>query len=325
MRKLKLLPFFFAFIAVLPLTGGAQSPENFPNQSVKISVGFPPGNTTDAIARILADEVGKSMGRPFVVHNQPGAAGTLAVDGALRAVPDGHTLVMASSGSIAIAPALFNNLPYDVANDFLAISITSKIPLVVVVNPQSDIQSISDLIEFSKSNDVSYGSSGNGTTQHLASEMFKEAAQFESVHIPYKGSGQVLTDLMGGAIQWAVESTASTLGLIKSGKLRPLAVTTLDRIETLPDVPALAELGFNGFEATAWTMLGSPKNTPMEIIRELSSEVAKAASLPEVQARYRQLGVVPPFSSSPEEAQQYIRSETEKWASVVKLSGASVD
>ncbi len=297
----------------------------YPSQPIKIFVGTPPGNTTDILARLLADKLGKAMGQSFIVENKPGAGGTLAVDAALRSKPDGYTLVMASNGSLTIAPSLFKKLPYDALLDFSPISITGQVPVVLIVSAESRYRSVADLADKANASDYSYGSAGVGTTQHLASELFKEAAHLDSVHVPYKGAAFVLNDLMAGSIQWAMESTASTGSLIAGNKLRALAVTTSKRLPSLPSVPTLVESGYPGFDASAWVMLGAPKATPKAIVDRLSAEIAKAVQSTEVQAQYAKLGLLPPFSSTPEEASAFLKTETDKWGKVVKKSGATVN
>jgi len=307
--------------------------QSWPGKPVRIVVPFAAAGTTDIIARALAPELQRAFGQPFVVDNKPGAGGNSGAAEVAKSAPDGYTLLMGTVGTHAINPALYPKMPYDHVKDFAPITLCAGVPNVLVVNPASaqkyQINSVSDLIRAAKANPgkLNFASSGNGTSIHLSAELFKSMTGTFMVHLPYRGSGPALIDLLGGSVDLMFDNLPSSLPHIKAGKLKALAVTSAVRSAVLPDVPTVAEAGgpsLKGFEASSWFGLLAPAGTPADVINRVQQEVAKSLASPMVKERLVSQGAIP-SGITPAEFARFIDAETKKWAQVVKVSGAKVD
>ncbi len=307
--------------ALAPLVVQAQD-----GKAMRIVVPFPPGGSTDLLARRIAEKLAAAMGKTVLVENRAGAGGTVGADLVAKAAPDGMTLLMGVTGSNAIAQALYPKLAYDVVRDFAPVSIVVSAPLVVAVNPEVKATTLQELVALarSKPGSLSYGSPGNGTSMHLTGEMFKQATGTSMVHIPYRGSAGVLTDLMGGQLQVTFGDLLVLLPQLEAGKLRALAVTSRRRHPILPAVPTVAESGYPGFEALSWQGLFAPAGTPAPVVAELSAQVTKAINSPDLRdyfaARGFLIDAMPPAVS-----RAFIDAEVAKWSIIVKASGAKAD
>jgi tripartite-type tricarboxylate transporter receptor subunit TctC len=305
----------------------------WPNKPVRIVVPFAAGGTTDLLARAIAPELQRIFGQSFVVDNKPGAGGNTGAAEVARAINDGHTLLMGTVGTHAINLSLYPKLPYDPVKDFAPITVVAGVPNVVVVNPASaqkyEINNLADLARAARGNPgkLNVASSGNGTSIHLAAELYKSMTGTYMLHLPYKGSGPALVDLMAGNVDLMFDNLPSALPHIKSGKLRALAVTSSARSGALPEVPTVAEAGgpsLKNYEASSWFGLLAPAGTPAEVVNRLQHETAKALALPTVKDRLLSQGAIP-SGNSPTEFARLIQTETKKWAQVVKTSGAKID
>ncbi len=300
--------------------------QTYPNHAIRLVVPFPAGGTTDILARDVAKRLTDTLGQAVVVDNRPGAGGNIGADMVAKAAPDGYTLLMGTVGTHAINPSLYAKMPYDHIKDFVPVVLVAGVPNVLVVNPSVPVNSVADLIKLAKTKPgaINFASSGSGTSIHLSGELFKAMAGVDMTHVPYKGSSPALADLMGGQVQIMFDNLPSSLALIKSGKLRAVAVTSLKRAPALPDVPTIAESGLPGFEASSWFGLLAPAGTPAPIVVRLNAEVNKYLQSPEGKDQLLAQGAEV-AGGSPEQFVAHIRAETDKWAKVVKISGAKVD
>lgn len=304
-------------LVVLPTQ--AQSP--YPTKAVKLMVGAGPGGGTDIIARMLAEKFADGIKGTWVVENKPGASNTIAADITAKAAPDGHTLLVATNTGQAIAPHLMK-LGFDPIKDLIPIGLIVTVPNVLVVGAQVPVNSVADLVKAMKAKpgDFKYGSSGVGSTQHIAGEAFDVAAGTKSEHISYKGSSQAHLDIIGGSIQMMFDTTSSAMSQIKSGKFRPLAVTTPMRSPQLPDVPTLAETGIRGADMSTWYGLYVTAGTPQEVVTKLQQELARILKLPEVEARLKGLGGEP-GAISPAQFGELNRQEHERFGKLIRETG----
>jgi tripartite-type tricarboxylate transporter receptor subunit TctC len=303
----------------------------WPTRLVRIVVPFTPGGTTDILARALAPELGKSFGQTFVVENRAGAGGNVGADLVAKSPADGYTLLMGTVGTQAINPSLYPKMPDDAAKDFVPITLVAGVPNVLVMNPAkasaAGITVVRSLIAYARAHPgkLNMASSGNGTSIHLAGELFKTMTGTYMVHLPYRGSGPALLDLIGGTMDLMFDNLPSALPHIKGGKLVALAVTSGQRSAALPDVPTVAEAGpVKGFEASSWFGLLAPAGTPAEIVNRVQQESAKALGSPALSERLLAQGAIP-GGMPPPEFGRFIAAETKKWSAVVKASGAKVD
>lgn len=317
-----------AAVAFVPFPALAQSA--WPSKPVRIVVPFAPAGTTDILARALAPELSRAFGQPFVIENKPGAGGNVGADLVAKS-NDGHTLLMGTVGTHAINPALYARMPYDHVKDFVPVTLVAGVPNVLVMNPAKaeamGIKGVPDLIRVAKANPgkLNMASSGNGTSIHLAGELFKTMTGTYMVHFPYRGSGPALLDLMGGNMDLMFDNLPSAMPHIKAGKLKALAVTSAERSSALPDLPTVAEAGpLKGFEASSWFGLLAPAGTAPEVVNRLQQETAKALATPALKERLQAQGAIP-SGMSPADFAKFIAAETKKWAAVVKASGATVD
>jgi tripartite-type tricarboxylate transporter receptor subunit TctC len=295
----------------------------YPSRPIRFIVPFPPGGGNDIVGRIVAVKLAEGLGQQVVVDNRGGAGGTLGTDMTAKAPADGYTLLV-NNISLAVNHTLFKKLPYDTLRDLAPVALIGRQANIVVVHPGVPAKSIRDLIELARAKpaEINYGSGGVGTASHLATEMLKLMAKVDLVHIPYKGLGPALTDLIGGRVQVIISTMASALPHIKSGKLRTLAVTTAQRSSFFPEVPTMNEGGVKGYEFSTWYGLLVPARTPKAIVDRLNAEVRKALTSSLVAEQFLAQGLEP-AASSPHEFGAYLQSEVAKWAQVVKASGAT--
>lgn len=296
----------------------------FPTKPVRFIVPYAAGGATDLLARTIGEKLSASLGQPFVVENRPGAATLIGAQLVAKSEPDGHTLLMATSTTLAINVSLYSKLPYDPAKDFAPISLVIAHPFVLLVNPNLPVQTVQDLIAFAKSKpgQLAYASGGSGSFPHLAMALFQSMTGIDVVHVPYKGSAPALIDLMGGQIAMMFDNTA--LNYVKGGKLRALAITTQQRAAVMPNVPTLSEAGVSGYELAAWQGVVAAAGTPRPVVDKLNSEIVKLLKLPDVQARLTADGGQI-LTSTPDQFAAYIRSEIGRFAKIVKDSGARVE
>ncbi len=324
---------FVAAGALLPFASPLWAQAGWPSKPVRIVVPFAAGGTTDILARAIAPELQKAFGQPFVVDNRPGAGGNTGAAEVAKAAADGHTLLMGTVGTHAINPSLYPKMPYDHVKDFAPITLVAGVPNVVVMNPASalkyEINTLPDLMRAARRHPgrLNVASSGNGTSIHLAAELYKSMTGTFMLHLPYRGSGPALIDLMAGNVDLMFDNLPSALPHIKSGRLKALAVTSGKRSAALPDMPTVAEAGgakLQHFEASSWFGLLAPAGTPADIVTRLQQETAKAMAQPAVNERLLSQGAVP-GGQPPAEFASFIAAETKKWAQVVKASGAKID
>jgi tripartite-type tricarboxylate transporter receptor subunit TctC len=334
-RNLLQLSLQAAVLSAAALTGvhAQAQAQAWPAKPVRIVVPFAPGGTTDILARAMAPELSKAFGQTFFVDNKAGAGGNLGADIVAKSANDGYTLLMGTVGTHGINRALYNKLPFDPIKDFAPITVVAGVPNVMVVNAEAakarNINTVADFIAYAKANPakLNMASSGNGTSIHLAGELFKSMSGTFMVHFPYKGSGPALLDLLGGSMDVMYDNLPSSIPHIKSGKLKALAVTSSQRSAAVPDVPTVEEAGgpsMKGYEASSWFGLLAPAGTSPEVVSRIQQEVAKALNSPAVKEKLLSQGAIP-GGNTPAEFAKFIDAEHKKWAQVVKASGAKVD
>jgi tripartite-type tricarboxylate transporter receptor subunit TctC len=306
-------------VLILWLAGAAQAwAQSYPVKPVRLISPFPPGAVVDTLCRTLAVPLGELLGQPVVVENRTGAGGNIGMDVVAKAPADGYTIGMGSIGTHGINPSVYAKMPFDPLRDFVPITFVASNINVLVVNPSVPAHNVQQLIAYAKANPgkLSYGSAGTGTSQHLAGELFKQLTGVEMTHVPYKGAGPAVTDLIAGQIPLMFADISASLGHIRAGKLRALGVTTRERTPLL-DVPTVIEQGVADFDVNAWFGLMAPAGTPRDIVTRLSTESAKALNLPATRERLQSLGLNP-APNTPEEFAHFIRGELERWAKVAK-------
>ena len=314
-----------AAIVLTLVAGGAQAA--YPDKPLRLVVGFPPGQATDIIARAAARTLQEVLGQAVIVDNKAGAAGIIGSEIVAKSPADGYTLLVSSSGPLAINPSLYSKLSYNPVNDFEPVTLLAIVPLFLAVNPAFPAQTAADLVRLAKASPgkINYGSGGSGITSHLAMELLKHSQGIDMTHVPYKGSPAAITDLIGGQVQVMFDTGPALLPHMRNGRLRILAVGSRNRNPAAPNVPTMAEAGMGSFEAPAWIGLVVPKGTPREIVETLNKALqAGWRDAPEVKEQMALLGAEA-TSMTPPEFGRYIQSEMEKWALAVKLSGAKVD
>jgi tripartite-type tricarboxylate transporter receptor subunit TctC len=315
----------FALIAggALASTLPAQA-QTYPSRPITVVVALAAGTGMDIIVRSYSEKLSQTLGRPIIIENRPGNAGMAAVDAALKAPPDGYTLLAATSSAMAIRPSMFKKPPYDPTTDFVPVSHYLKSPFVLVVNPDLPIKSVPDLIAYAKARPgkVAFSSTSIGGAPHLSGEYINQRFGVQMTHVPYKISPQAIQDVAAGHVQLTFAEAAASLSLIRDGKLRALAVTSTTRLGTLPDVPPFAEAsGIPDFEAVSWHMLFARSGTPKEIVDRLHTEMSRTIATPDLQSRMTGLGLIPYAPPPIAESQRYIKSEIDKWGSLVKSLG----
>ena len=300
--------------------------QSYPNHPIRLVVPYPPGGTADLLARVLGQRLGETLSQSIVVENRGGAGGNIAADYVAKSVPDGYTLLMANASVLAINPTLFGSLPFDPVRDFAPISLVADVPLILLVNPSLAVKSVKGLIALAKAHpgEINYAAAGLGSTTHLSMELFKTMAGVKITTIPFKGSGPALAGLVANQVPVMFELFPTALGFIKSGRLRPLAVTSSVRSPLMPDLPTVAETGLPGFEVASWFGVVAPAGTPKEIVARLNADIVRIVNSADMRNRLAGLGAEP-HSSSPEQFSQFILTEFKKWAQVIKVSGAHVE
>ena len=298
----------------------------FPNKPIRIVIGFPPGGATDILARDFAAKLADELKQQVIIENKPGAGGTIGADATAKAVPDGYTLTIGTTSNHSIAPSLYKKLPYDPVRDFAPITMLAVSQNVVVINPSLPINNIKELVAYAKANPgkMNYGSSGNGTISHLTGEMFNALSGTEIQHIPYKGSALVFPDLLSGQISMMYDSTISVGALIKSGKVKALAMTGAKRSKQMPELPTVAESGYPGFDSSNFFGFFAPTGTPKDIIDKLFAASIKALAMPDLQERFASQGAEV-VANKPADAMAMVKADIAKWAEVQKKSGAKID
>ena len=317
---------FVASAALLPIAGAARAQDRYPSKPIRLIVPFAPGGSSSIVARAFAGEMSKGLGQEIIIDNRPGGAGNIAMEAAAKAEPDGYTLIVGHIGSLAVNPFMFSKLPFDTNGDFAAVSLLAKVPSIYVVNANVPVKNLKDMMDYCKSNPgkVYYGSAGNGSAGHLAFEYLKLLTKMDIQHVPYKGTGPQLTDLIGGQTQAASAGTPPLMPHVKTGKLRVFAVGTRKRLPELPDVGTIAEQGYPGFETVQWYGLNAPARVPAAIIKRLADEAGKAAKSKEVQDRFAGDSTEEVGSSAAEYA-DFIKKEQARWSVVVKAAGIKAD
>jgi len=311
----------------LMLSTAALAQKDFPNKTLTLVVPFAAGGPTDAMARTLAHALSPILGQTMIVDNRPGAGGNIGADYVARAQPDGYTLLFGTSGPLAINVSLYSKISYDPIKSFTPIMQIGHLPNVLVVNPSVPAHNVKELIAYAKANPgkLSFASSGNGASSHLAGVMFNSMAGTDVQHIPYKGTGPALNDLLGGQVTMAFTDVLTALPHIKAGKLRVLGVTTATRSQVIPDVPTLAEQGLKGFDVSVFFGIVAPVGTPQENITRLNAAFVKALEQPDVRKTLAAQGLEPAPATTPAQLATFMRSEVVKWRDVVKTSGAKLD
>ena len=304
---------------------GTAAAQPYPQKPITLIVPFPPGGTTDVLARALGFELGKSLGQQVIVESKPGAGATLGADFVAKAKPDGYTLLMGAVHH-TIATSVYRKLPYDFQKDLTPITIVALVPNVLVINLQVQANNVMELVALAKATPgkLTYGSNGLGTAQHLIGAQFEQMAGVSMLHVPYKGSGPLAIDLLGGQINMSFDTITPVLPHIKAGKLKALAVTTANRSPALPDVPTLAESGMSGFDLGTWFGVLAPTGTPPEIIARLSGEMVKIIQSADFKKRMDEIGANP-VGNTPAQMAAQIRADTERFATLVKEAKVSVD
>ncbi len=313
-------------VAVCALHVGSALAQAYPNKPIKMIVGFPPGGGTDVVARVISAKVQEWWGQPVTVENRPGATGTIGADVVAKSAPDGYTLIMGHVNSTGLAPNLFPKLPYDPIKDFAAVSYVGYVPNVLAVHPSIPAKSVKELVALLKANPgkYNYASSGNGSTQHIAGEVFKQLTGTSVVHVPYKGSGDAIKDLLAGVVAMNFDTMPPVLPHIQAGKLRGLAISTPKRLAQLPDVPTFIEEGITGFDVTNWYGVMAPGGTPREIVAKLNADINKAMQVPEVRARLENVGTQL-REMSVAEFDAFMKSEVVKYAKIIKDTGVRIE
>ncbi|HZN26850.1 MAG TPA: tripartite tricarboxylate transporter substrate binding protein [Burkholderiales bacterium] len=317
---------FCATAAVLALACGAAGAQQYPAKAIRVVVGFAPGGGTDLVARIIGAKMNESWGQPVLVDNRAGATGTIGADLVAKAPPDGYTLLMGHVNSHGIAPNIFRKLPYDAERDFSMVAYVGYVPNVLVIHPSIPARNVKELIAIAKAQPgaLNYASSGVGSTQHLAGELFTLLTGVKIVHVPYKGSGPAVVDLLAGHVSMNFDTMPPVLPHIKSGRMRALALTTPKRSPQLPDVPTMMEVGLKGFDMTNWYGMMAPAKTPRDIVVKLNGEVNRIVRLPDAKAKLEEAGTqLDPMS--PEQFASFLHAEIAKYAKLVKAANVSLD
>ena len=304
--------------------GTAFSAEPYPVRPIRMIVGFAPGGGTDLTARPVAQKLSELLGQQVIVENRPGAAGNIATEQVVKAAPDGYTLLMGTIAALAINPSLYGNLRFDPETDLAPVIQVVDATNVLALHPSVPASSVKELIALAREKSLSAGSSGIGATGHLSIELFNLMAGVKLVHVPYKGGGPAMSDLVGGQVNLIFATTASAIPHLKSGRIKGIAVTTAKRSALLPDLPTISEAGLDGFDANNWYGLVVPAKTPRAIIDQLNAEVTRVLAMPEVKTTLFNQGL-DPAPGTPEQFGAYIRSERAKWAKVIKASGAKAE
>ena len=316
----------FALLAPIAVVHAQEPAAAYPSKPIRLIVPFTTGTSIDILARVVAQRLSEDFGQQAFVENRPGAGGIIGTEMGARAAPDGYTLTMAASGAFAVNPSLYSKLSYDPTRDFAPIATLALVPQVLVTGATSEFKTVKELVDAAKKKPgtIAYASLGSGTTSHLTMEIFRTTAGIELIHVPFKGTGEAQTQLLGGQVQIMFDPIPATRPNIVAGKLRALGIATTTRSPFLPDVPTLAESGFPGFEAVGWVGIAAPLNTPPAIIAKLNAEMNAMLNNASVKEQLAALAFTP-VGGTPEEFASFIRSEIAKWGKAVKASGAKAD
>jgi len=300
--------------------------QNFPNKPIRFLVGFAPGGSTDIVARLIAQKMSENIGQQVVVDNRAGAGGIVAAEVLSKSPPDGYTMFACTTGNFAIIPYLYKSVPYNADKDLIPVTQTGSLPYIVDVHPSLPVRNVREFVAFAKTRpgQINYASSGVGTASHLSAAYFASAAGLDLVHVPYKGTGNAMGDLLAGQVVMMFDQPVSSLPLVKAGKLKVLGISSGKRFPTLPDIPTIAESGIAGFEAVSWSGVCVPGGTSKDIINRLQTEIAKVLKLPDVTERLMRDGIEP-IGGTAEQFQAFIAREKIKWSKVVRDSGARAD
>jgi tripartite-type tricarboxylate transporter receptor subunit TctC len=308
------------------LTQAGLAETAYPSQTIKMIVPYPAGGTTDFLGRLVAEQLRVGLGATVVVENKPGAATALGADQVARAVPDGYTLLMATSTTLAINKTLYSKLPYDPVRDFTPIALVAAVPFALVVNPSVPAATLSQFIAYAKSNPgLAYGSAGNGSPQHLGAEMLRAAAGIKIRHVSYRGSVPAMLDVIAGHIPFMVVDLQPALPQFREGKLKVLGVTTSSRVAAAPDIPTLAEAGLDGVELVAWQGVVAPAGLRRTIVDQLADQIAKLVADPATRDRLTTIALEPLSGSTPDSFAAYVKAEVDRWAVIVRNSGAELE
>jgi tripartite-type tricarboxylate transporter receptor subunit TctC len=300
--------------------------QNFPTRPIRMICPFPPGGTTDLVARLVAQKFTEAWGQQVVVDNRPGAGGVIGTEMEAQAAPDGYTILLGSITTHAVNPALYKNLKFDPIKDFAPVSLVVSSPQLLAVHPSVPAKSVKELIALAKAKpgQFNYASAGTGTSPHLTFELFRSMAGIDVVHVPYKGTGPAITDLVGGQVQMMITGVVALMPHVKSNRLRALGVTSAKRVAALPDVATIAESGVPGFDVSSWFGVFLPAGTPRPIVMKMNGEIQRILANPEVRQRLIDQGA-DPASNTPEEFAAYVKSEMARWGQVVRSTGAKAD
>jgi tripartite-type tricarboxylate transporter receptor subunit TctC len=320
MRTLKSCAFIVLFM--LALHSGAPA-QDYPTRPVTIIVPFAAGGGTDLLARMVAQKLEQRLGKPFLIENRPGGGSTTGANAAAKAAPDGYTLLMAPSPTMAVSVSIYKNLPYNPATDFVPLALVAQTPFALIVNPSTPIQSVQDLIRLAKEKpgQLSYGSAGPGTPHHLYAELFKAMTGIQMNHVPYRGTLPVLTDVAAGHIPLSFVDLGPAVGMLQAGTVRPIGISTRTRLVTFPNIPPIAEAGVPGFDAASWQMIVAPAKTPRPILDKLHAEVKAIVAMPEIKDQVLRGGMLPMDNPSIEGLQEFVRAEIVRWGKVVEQAG----
>jgi tripartite-type tricarboxylate transporter receptor subunit TctC len=300
--------------------------QSYPSRTIRFLVGFAPGGSTDIVARLIAQEMAKNVGQQVVVDNRPGAGSAIAAELTAKAPPDGHTIFACTTGVFAIMPFLYSKLGYNHEKDLVPVTQTGSLPYIIVLHPSLPARNLKEFIALAKARpgQINFASSGIGTASHLSAEYFKNEAKLNLAHVPYKGTGNAMADLLAGQVVLMFDQPVSSLPHVQAGKLKVLGITSLKRFQTLPEIPTVAEQGLPGFEAISWAGVCAPGGTPKPVVDRLYNEIARVLKVPEIRDRLLRDGIEP-VGSTPEQFVQHTRREAVKWGKVVKDAGVKVE
>jgi tripartite-type tricarboxylate transporter receptor subunit TctC len=309
--------------ACLLAAAGTAAAADYPTRPVTIIVPSTPGGTLDRASRMLGEKLAERLGQPFVVEDRPGAGGIIGAQAVAKADPDGYTLLMSSSAAHVLVPLLRKHIPYDPLKDFVPLAFVANAPWVLVVNPSLPVNSVQDLIKLAKEKpgELAYASGGPGNPAHIYAELLKSMTGIDMRHVPYKGVSAALNDIVGGHVPLMFSDLLPAIPLITAGKLRALAVTSAERVPSVPQVPTVAESGVPGFDAVGWAMMAAPANTPPEIVKKLNDELKRALALPETKEWIVKNGLAPAPTRTPEELQRFVQAELSRWGKILERIG----
>ena len=309
---------------ILAFSGAVMAQSDYPNRPLRLVVTVPPGGAADFIARLVGGKLSESLGQPVLVENRGGAGGTIAADAVAKAAPDGYTVLQNSITTHGVGPHLYSKLPYDPVKDFTPVSGLALLPLIMAVNADLPVKSVAELVAHAKANNLNFASSGNGGAPHMAAELFKSVTGAPLTHVPYKGSGPAVADLVGGRVQIMFDAAPSLIAHIRSGRLRVLAAASAERNRLLPEVPTFGELGYQKVAVSLWYGLLAPAGTPKPVVEKLNREVVKALGSAEVRDKLQAQGAEP-MPGTPQAFASFMQDEMAKWAPVVKQAGVKLD